>query len=299
MLIKLSNLFPVWLLLFCFVAFLKPELIVWFTGDLITLGLGIIMLSMGLTLNVNDFRGVPLIWVLLGVSLQYIAMPLLGYTAAYIFQLEGPMAAGIILVSCCPGGTASNVITYLAKADVPLSVTMTTISTLLAAILTPILTGYLAGSITHVDTWGLFYSTLKVVILPVILGVLIRRLVPQFVNRIENFLPLLAVFFICLIVGSVIGQNRTTIRESGLQLMGAVFFLHFFGFLLGFLISRPWSSRQIARTISIEVGMQNSGLGVTLAKANFSDPLTAVPSAISSVMHSLIGSCAAAVWRRT
>lgn len=297
---KLTNAFPLWVLAASVLALIHPPIFTWFSGPLIPLGLGIIMLGMGLTLSLENFREVvrrPL-WVFIGVFLQYTVMPFLGWSLSYLFQLPNPLAVGLILVACCPGGTASNVVSYLARVDVPLSVTMTAVSTLLAVLMTPALTAWLAGSRIEVNALGLFWSTVQVVILPIAIGIFLNRFLPKLTKQIVTFSPLVAVIFITLIVASIVGGGREQIIKSGFKLVLAVFSLHAFGFLLGYFFSRIWLRKVIqARTISIEVGMQNSGLGVVLARQNFTDPLVAIPSAISSVFHSLIVSLLAAYWR--
>lgn len=292
--------FPLWALAASLVALYRPAAFTWFDGPFITIGLGAIMLSMGLTLTVEDFRRVaqrPRL-VALGVALQYVVMPSLGWTFASLLHLPTPLAVGLILVSCCPGGVASNVISYIALADVPLSVSMTAVSTLLSAIMTPALTTVLASSRVEVPAGGLLINTVQVVIVPIVAGVTLRRYARRLTRAVLPVAPLLAVVLITLIVASIIGANRGDILKSGGRLTVAVFLLHSCGFLLGYALSRLLKSGVVsARTISIEVGMQNSGLGVVLANRNFPDPLTAVPSAISSLFHSLIGSLLAAVWR--
>jgi BASS family bile acid:Na+ symporter len=173
----LVNLFPAWALLASLLALWRPGLFTWFSGPLITIGLAVIMLGMGLTLEPGDFRRVVQHrrLVATGVVLQYTVMPLAGWAMAWLFRLPTPFAVGLILVSCCPGGTASNVVSYLARADVPLSVAMTAASTLLAALMTPTLTALLAGSRVDVPALGLFLSTVQVVLLPVAAGLLMRR----------------------------------------------------------------------------------------------------------------------------
>lgn len=296
----ITNAFPLWVLAAASLALWHPPLFTWFTSPLITLGLGIIMLGMGLTLTPEDFKEVvkhPR-WVLTGFVLQYSIMPFIGWLAAELFGLPAPLAVGIILVACCPGGTASNVVTYLARADVPLSVTMTALSTLAAVIMTPLLSTWLIGSRVEVNGWGLFMSTVQVVILPLALGVILHKFFKRQTERILPAAPLIAVIFITLIVASIVGQGKKLILESGLQLAGAVFMLHAGGFLLGYVASHMINKNEtVARTISIEVGMQNSGLGVVLAKQNFAHPAVPIPCAISSVFHSLIGSLLAALWR--
>ncbi|NPA37143.1 MAG: bile acid:sodium symporter family protein [Chlorobi bacterium] len=297
----LTNAFPLWILIFSGLALVKPEYFTWFSGSFITYGLGVIMLGMGLTLKPEDFKLVfetPK-WVLTGALLQFTVMPFLGWALGYVFNLPLPYAVGLIIVASCPGGTASNVISFLAKVNVALSVTMTAVSTLLAIILTPLLTTFLIGEKMEVSTWQLFLGTVKVVLLPIVLGVTINRYLPKFTQKVLPVAPLVAVIFIILIVASIIGQGRDEIFQSGLKLIGAVLALHLSGFLLGYLTSRIFiKNKQVNRTISIEVGMQNSGLGAYLARANFANPAIAIPSAISSAVHSIIGSIAAGFWRR-
>jgi bile acid:Na+ symporter, BASS family len=297
----LTSGFPVWVLGASIVALVKPATFTWFSGPAIPVGLAIIMLGMGLTLAVEDFervarRPVP---ALCGVLLQYTVMPLLGWSLGYALGLPNQWAVGLVLVACCPGGTASNVICYLANADVALSVSMTSVSTLLAALMTPTLTALLAGSRVNVPAWGLFLSTVQVIVLPVIGGLLLRRYLPGVTRRILPGAPLAAVVMICLIVASVIGAGKEQILRAAAPLLAGVMLLHASGFLLGYVLSRLWlRNENLARTISVEVGMQNSGLGVVLARQNFPNPAVAIPSAISSLTHSLIGSLLAAIWRK-
>jgi len=294
--------FPVWVVAASLVALYEPGVFTWFGGDLITWGLSLIMLSMGLTLEVSDFRRVarrPGV-IAIGVGLQYLVMPLLGWTVAWAVGLPTPFAVGLILVSCCPGGVASNVISYLAMADVPLSVSLTAVSTSISVIMTPVLTTLYASSRVEVPATGLLLSTLQVVVVPILVGLALRQFAPGLSRTVLPVAPLVAVVLITFIVASIIGSSRAAILDSGLQLVGAVFLLHSLGFLVGYGLARVLSSDVIAsRTVSIEVGMQNSGLGVVLAGENFPDPLVAVPSAISSLFHSVIASVLAAVWRAT
>jgi BASS family bile acid:Na+ symporter len=298
---RIVTLFPVWVLTASLLALYYPLLFTWFSGSFITVGLGIIMLGMGITLEWTDFKRIGTIpgKVLLGVALQYTVMPFLGYTLGYVFQLPKEYAVGLSLVANCPGGTASNVICYIANLDVALSVTMTTVSTLLAVFMTPFLTLFLVGNRLYVDSFGLFWSTVQVIIIPIALGLALRQWVPTMTKKIIPIMPVIAVFMITLIVASIIGAGKEPIVTSGLTLFAAVFSLHAFGFILGYLLSRLFRSNDVvAKTISIEVGMQNSGLGVVLARQNFSSPLVAIPSAISSLFHSLIASSLAGVWRK-
>jgi BASS family bile acid:Na+ symporter len=298
---RCANAFPIWVLAACAMALVKPELFTWFRGDAIVIGLALIMLGMGITLSLDDFARVATrpTTVAAGFLAQFLIMPAAGWLVATAMGLETPYAVGLILVGCCPGGTASNVVTYIARADVALSVLMTTCTTIGAVVLTPLLTKLLAGRLIEVDGAGLFLSTLQVVVLPVAAGVAINRFLPRVVRAVLPVAPLVSVITIALVCASVIGQNAAAVRATGPRLVVAVVLLHSIGFAVGYLFARLLGyDRIVSRTISIEVGMQNSGLGVVLATRHFpAEPLTAVPCAISSVTHSVIGSLLAGWWR--
>ena len=282
-------------------ALINPVLFTWFSGPWITYGLGGIMLGMGLTLQWQDFNQIfqtPK-WFILGLFLQFTLMPLMGWALGILFQLPPFFAVGLTLVASCPGGTASNVIAYLARANVALSVAMTTCSTLAGIILTPYLTARLSGNYLAVDAWGLFYSTIKVVLLPVAAGVILNQYFPNFTRKVTPFAPPVAVLLIVLIVASIIGQGKEIILNAGLNLIFAIMLLHLFGFILGYTLSWIFTKDAAAsKTIAIEVGMQNSGLGAVLARENFTNPATAIPSAISSLVHSIYGSIFISIFKR-
>ena len=302
MLTTATNLFPVWVVLAGGLALVEPGLFTWFRGPLIVWGLATIMLGMGITLSFSDFRRVLRVPrpIALGFGSQFLVMPLLAWAIGRLLDLPTPFAVGLILTGTCPGGTASNVVTYIARANLPLSVLMTMCSTLGAVVLTPLLTQWLAGTLVPVDAWGLFFSTLQVVVVPVFLGITLNHFAPRVVGIVSPVAPLVAVLAIVLIVASIIGQSADAILTSGPQLLAAVLLLHGGGFLLGYGLARAFGYEEaIRRTVSIEVGMQNSGLAVVLARQHFAAaPLTAVPGAISSVVHSVVGSLLAALWRR-
>lgn len=297
-----ASAFPLWVLGCSVAALLHPPLFTWFSGPWITYGLGVIMLGMGITLTAQDFTRIFAMpgWVVAGVVLQFTVMPLSGWLLARLLELPDAYAVGLILVACCPGGTASNVISYLARANVALSVTLTTLTTIMAVVMTPWLTAQLAGSRMEVDAWGLFLSCLQVVLLPVAAGVALNRFAPRLTLQLTRFSPSVAVIVIALIVASVLGAGRDQVLSAGPRLLLAVFMLHTLGFVLGYLFSR-WINRSesVARTISIEVGMQNSGLGAHLARTHFpAGSGVDVPSALSALTHCLWGSALAAIWRR-
>lgn len=302
----LTNLFPVWVVVFALAALWDPSLFHWF-GPLTVYALGIIMLGMGVTLSASDFLEVlrapkP---IAVGFVAQFTIMPFMGWFVAATFGLPTELAVGIILVACCPGGTASNVVTYLARGHLALSVLMTTCSTLGAIVMTPLLTKWLVGERLPVDATGLFISTVQVVLLPVIVGVLLNRYLPRTVERITTFSPLVSVIAIAMICASAVGDTRELILDYFMQLCAAVGTLHIGGFALGYVLAKLLGyDARISRTISIEVGMQNSGLGVVLAREHFANPVThvaiaAAPCALSSVAHSVIGSLLAVYWRQT
>ncbi len=294
-------LFPLWTLLGAGLSMLFPGLFTWFSGPWIEYGLGLIMLGMGLGLMPADFlfvfkRPRPAV---LGVVAQFLVMPGLAALIAMALRLEPALAVGLILVGCCPGGTASNVVVLIGRADVALSVVMTTFSTLAAVILTPLLTSWLAGRYVPVDGWALFASVLKVVLFPVTLGVLIKVVTPRFAQRVEPVMPSIAVIAIVLIVASIVGSQRESLTSQGPLLLLAVVLLHSGGFVLGYWFTAlAGEPVMVRRTVSIEVGMQNSGLAVVLARTGgLMSPLTALPGALSAVMNCLAGSLLAAFWR--
>lgn len=296
----LTHLFPLWVVLTAIVALLYPPLFLWVSSDLIVWILMIVMLGMGITLSWQEFQAVGLMPrpVALGFVAQYLIMPTAGWLVAQLYQLPTPFAVGLILVACCPGGTASNVVTFIARAHVALSVVMTLCSTLAAIILTPLLTKLLAGQYVEVNAVQLFWGTVQVVLLPILVGLALNTKAPNLVKKVLPISPFVSVLGICVICGGVFAASAKAILSHGLQLLAAVVSLHSLGFLGGYYLARTVGySERTCRTIAIEVGMQNSGLGVALARQAFANPLTAVPCAISGVVHSLIGSLLAGIWR--
>lgn len=302
MLLKLALLFPFWMILSGIAALTWPEMLTGMSqGPVVIWLLAFVMLCMGFTLSMDDFRRVARMprAVVAGFAAQYSIMPLLAWGVAQALNLPPHFTVGLILVGCCPGGTASNLVTYIADADVALSVIMTLCSTLAAVIFTPLLTQLFVGAIVPVDTWSLFTQTLQIVIVPVILGVLLNRYAPRLIKVVTQYAPLLALMGVCYICAVAFAANAEAIRDHGLALVLAVALLHGGGFLLGYQFARMLGyHRQIARTISIEVGMQNSGLAIVLAKQSFPLlPLATAAGAMSAVMHSLLGSFLAVLWR--
>ena len=262
--------------------------------------LGVIMFGMGLTLKADDFRIVfsrPKD-VIIGCLAQFTVMPLLAWGLARAFALDEALTVGVVLVGCCPGGTASNVITYLAKGDLALSVGMTGISTLLAPLLTPLLVLLLAGQTVDVDVAGMLLSILWVVILPIAAGLLVKRFWPRQTAAATAYLPALSTLAICAIVLIVISANAAKLLSSGLTVI-LVVMLHNIGglavgYAIGTLLGMPAAKR---KAVSIEVGMQNSGLASSLATLHFAAyPLATIPGAIFSVWHNISGAIVARIY---
>ncbi|MDV6546381.1 bile acid:sodium symporter family protein [Pseudomonas aeruginosa] len=291
--------FPFWVLLFAILAFFRPAWFLPLTAAIAPL-LGLVMFGMGLTLKGEDFREVARhpIRVLIGVLAQFVIMPGLAWLLCRLLQLPAEIAAGVILVGCCPGGTASNVMTWLSRGDVALSVAITSVTTLLAPLVTPALVWLLASAWLPVSFAAMFLSILQVVLVPIALGLLAQRLLGERTRQVAEVLPLVSVFSIVVIIAAVVAASQARIAESGLLIMAVVMLHNGFGLLLGYLTGKltgmPLAQR---KALAIEVGMQNSGLGAALANAHFS-PLAAVPSALFSVWHNLSGSLLAALFRR-
>ncbi|XWS17197.1 hypothetical protein CRYUN_Cryun33cG0047800 [Craigia yunnanensis] len=295
----LTTLFPVWVILGTIIGIYKPAAVTWLETDLFTVGLGFLMLSMGLTLTFEDFRRClrnP--WTVgLGFLAQYLIKPMLGFGIAMTLKLSAPLATGLILVSCCPGGQASNVATYISNGNVALSVLMTTCSTIGAIVMTPLLTKLLAGQLVPVDAAGLAISTFQVVLVPTVVGVLSNEFFPKFTSKIISVTPLIGVILTTLLCASPIGQMSEVLKAQGAQLILPVALLHAVAFALGYWTSKISFGESTSRTISIECGMQSSALGFLLAQKHFTNPLVAVPSAVSVVCMALGGSALAVYWR--
>ncbi|KAK3020123.1 LOW QUALITY PROTEIN: hypothetical protein RJ639_005261, partial [Escallonia herrerae] len=252
------------------------------------LGITLTMLGMGMTLTLDDLKGALAMRteLLTGFLLQYSVMPLSGFFVSKLLSLPSYYAAGLILVGCCPGGTASNIVTYIARGNVALSVLMTAASTLSAVVMTPFLTAKLAGQYVAVDAVGLLMSTLQVVLLPVLAGALLNQYFQNIVHFISPVMPPIAVATVAVLCGNAIAQSASAILMSGRQVVLAAALLHASGFSFGYLLSRA-------------LGIDNSVLGVVLASQHFGNPLTAVPCAVSSICHSIFGSALAGIWRRS
>lgn len=292
-----TSTFALWVIIFALLSFLMPGGFAWIAPH-VSLLLGIIMFGMGLTLRVSDFKGIFMApkSVFIGVVAQYTIMPLTAFALASVFNLPAEIAAGVILVGCCPGGTSSNVMTFMAKGNTALSVTITAISTLLAPIATPTLTYLLASQWLSVSFMDMFISIVQVVLLPIILGVVIRMLFSKTVDKTIEILPLISVIGIVMVAAGVVAVNREEIMTSGLMIFAVVVLHNLIGYLIGFLIAKALKLDYTdQKAVSIEVGMQNSGLAASLGLAHFS-PIAAVPGAIFSVWHNISGPLLANYW---
>ena len=289
--------FAVWVIIVAVIAFMFPEGFK-FLAPYISILLGIVMFGMGLTLKAKDFSEVftrPKD-VLVGILGQFIIMPLLAFLLCQVLNLSDEIAAGVILVGCCPGGTASNVMTFLGKGDVPLSVTISACTTLMAPIVTPALIWLFASKWVDVDPVAMFLSIVYIVILPIVAGVIINAFFGGIVKAAVSVLPLISVFAIIAIVAAVVSVSQKQIAQTGAIIFAVVVLHNCLGLALGYLMAKLLGmSLPKKKALSIEVGMQNSGLGVALAMAHFS-PLSAVPSAIFSVWHNISGPILATIF---
>ncbi len=291
--------FTVWVLLFSVIAYVYPEHFTWIGAYVIPL-LGIVMFGMGLTISASDFKEVfrrPKD-VALGVIGHYLVMPLLAFLLAYFLELPPEIAVGVILVGCCPSGTASNVMVFLSRGDVALAVAIASVSTLLAPVVTPFLILLLASKWVDINIWSLFYSIIQVVIIPLALGLFVKKYFGKQAAASVKALPLVSVVAIVMIICGVVAGNQAKLASAGLIIFAVVVLHNVLGFLLGFLFARL-CGMDLAKqkAVAMEVGMQNSGLGVAIATAHFS-PLAAVPSAIFSVWHNISGSVLASIFSR-
>ena len=272
----------------------RPETLTW-VGPYVSWMLGIVMFGMGMTLKVEDFQRVlqhPK-EVAIGVGAQFIIMPLVALALVKVFALPPELAIGVILVGTCPGGTASNVIAYLAKGDVALSVSMTMTTTLLAPIVTPALTYFLAGAWIDISFTAMMISIAQMVLAPVILGLLVHHFMADTTKKIMPAMPLVSVICIVLLVGCVVALSASKLATVGLTMAAIVILHNAFGLALGFTAAKllHMDARK-ARTVAIEVGMQNSGMAASLAVMYF-NPAAALPGAIFSVWHNVSGSLVA------
>ena len=282
--------FAVWVLVFASLAYYSPDTFK-FLAQYISILLGIVMFGMGLTLRAKDFSEVLTrpFQVLIGIVSQFVLMPILAYVLCVALSLPQEIAVGVILVGCCPGGTASNVMTYLSKGDVPLSVTISACTTLLAPIVTPALIYIFAREWVEVQAAGMFLAIVNIVIVPIVAGVIVNALFGKFIKNVVVALPLISVVAIVSIVCAVVAVSQARLAQTGALIFAVVVLHNGLGLLFGYFVAKLFKLDLPQRkALSIEIGMQNSALGVALASAFF-NPLAAVPSAIFSVWHNISG----------
>jgi BASS family bile acid:Na+ symporter len=291
--------FSLWVILFACLGFFAPHLFTGYKSSISPL-LGIVMFGMGLTLSAADFREVfrrPKD-VAIGVIGHYLIMPSIAYLLAIGLNLPPEIAVGVILVGCCPSGTASNVMTFLAKGDVALGVSIASVSTIIAPFATPALISFLAGKWMDINTKSLFMDIVQVVIVPIVLGTIVKAIFRKQAEASVKALPLVSTIAIVLIVAIVVGLNQPKIMSNGLLIFAAVILHNLLGYILGYFFAKLFGMDLAKRkAVTLETGMQNSGLGAALAAAHFS-PLAAVPSALFSVWHNLSGSMLATWFAR-
>ena len=283
-------------------ALFLPGTCLWIQTKWINYLLMIVMFGMGLTMKLSDFAVVfrrPGD-VIIGCLAQFIVMPLLAFALGKLFNLNSELLVGVILVGTCPGGTSSNVITYLSKGDTALSIGMTSINTLLAPFLTPALTYLYLRTTVSVDVGSMFISIIQVVIIPIGLGLLINRLFGKYTQRISDVLPVVSVTAICLIVAAVVSHNSEKILSTGLVIFAVVILHNLLGYLCGYLIGILFKmDLPRKKAVAIEIGMQNSGLAASLAGSAFPDlSMATVPGAIFSVWHNISGAILAGYFNR-
>lgn len=283
-------------------ALFLPSSFMWIGTSAITPMLGVVMFGMGLTLKPADFK--PVIMhpkeIVVGELAQFLVMPSVAWLLCKVLNLPTELALGVILVGCCPGGTASNVICYLAKGDVALSVAMTGVSTLLAPLVTPALVLLLAGQSVAVDVLGMFMSIVQVVILPIALGFVVSHYFGNITRKVVPFLPMVSTLAIAIIIGIIVSHNSQNIISCSFLVAVAVILHNVLGFAFGYLAARAIGMPHNKRAaISIEVGLQNSGLATSLAATHFAMfPMATVPGAIFSVWHNFSGSIVASLFRK-
>lgn len=283
-------------------ALFVPKSSMWIQTSWVNYLLMVVMFGMGLTMKLSDF-GVVFSRpkdIIIGCSAQFIIMPLLAFALGKTFGLERSLLVGVMLVGTCPGGTASNVITYLSKGDVSLSVGMTSVNTLLSPLLTPALTYLFLRTSVHVDVKAMIFSIIQVVAVPIGLGILINKLMPKVCEKIKDILPCISVTAICLIIAAVVSHNSEKILSTGAVIFAVVILHNLLGYVCGYLVGVLFKmdiSRK--KAVAIEIGMQNSGLATTLAGSAFPDlSMATVPGAIFSVWHNISGAVLAGVFRR-
>ena len=295
-----SNLFPLWTVLSAALALTKPAFFNFMTTPMITFCLALLMFSMGITLTIDDFLRVfkkPDV-IGLGFLYCYVAMPALAFVIGNAIGLSGPLLAGLILVGSINGGQASNLCAYIAKGDVALSVLMTTATTIGCIFMTPLICKLALGAIVDVNAIGMAISTIKVVLVPVVLGVTLNKVTPKTCRTVEPFCPIVGVIMTVILVGGSVAQCAEGILNAGMKLQVGAFLLHLLGGALGYWGMKIFKySETTCRTCAIETAMKSSAFGFLLASLHFPEFLVRVPSAVSVVWMAIMGSMMAVIWR--
>lgn len=302
---KIKNIFikymAIIVLVVAAVSLFLPKSVLWIQTSWINYLLMLVMFGMGLTLKPNDFA---LVFtrpkdIICGVIAQYTIMPLIAFGLSYLFHLDAALTAGVVLVGTCPGGTASNVITYFSKGDIALSVCMTSVNTLLAPLLTPVITYFLLQTTVKVDVAGMLIGIINVIVIPIALGFVINKFFAKFTQKFTDLLPIISTVAICMIVAAVVSHNVEKIYTSGVIILCVVILHNITGYCLGFLTGKMLKmTPEKIKAFSVEIGMQNSGLATSLAGTVFPMlPMATVPGAIFSVWHNISGAVLASFYR--
>ncbi len=296
---SVTFLFPLGAILITLMSWFYPAILTP-VADYIVVLLGVVMLGMGMTLRFENFIGIlrnPRI-IAIGVVLQFLFMPFFAWIVAMVFGLEKSLLVGMVMVGACPGGTASNVICYLARGDVALSIMLTTVSTLLAVVMTPLMTWLYVGQEIDVPVAQMMFDIFRIIVIPVTLGVLVNHYLGDRLHVLKKVFPFISLFAIILIIGTVMALTQSQLHLVALPVLAAVVWHNLLGMLAGYYTSKRLGlDDKTCRTIAIEVGMQNSGLAVVLAK-NYFSAMAALPAAVFSIWHNISGSLFAGYWAR-
>ena len=280
--------FVILIFFFSTLAFIAPQILIPFKG-LIPFLLGLVMLAMGMTIDLKDLKKTfknPK-WIIVGIFLQYTLMPFFAFILSIILELSNELLLGMIILGSCPGGTASNVIAYLSRANLPLSISLTLISTLLSFVFTPLLILLYGKQLIDIELKNLITTTFLIIIIPITLGIILKKFLKKNIDIFTNYAPLLSQFIIAFIIGVILSLNSSDILEINYKLFLAIILHNLLGIMSGYICSKLLKfPKDVRKTIAIEVGMQNSGLGVSLSLIHFTK-IVALPSALFSLWHNI------------
>ncbi len=292
-------LFPFAAILISVISYFYPEILNSYVDAIVPL-LSIVMFSMGMSLQIEDFKQVlkkPVV-IIFGLFMQFGFMPLFAWLISLSFGLPELLLIGMVLVGTCPGGTASNIICYLAKGNVALSISLTTISTMLAVVMTPLLTYLYLHQSIDVPTLKMMKSLFMIILFPILLGVLINKFFQAYLSKVIKALPVVSMLSVVFIIGIIVAKGQTAIDSTSMIIIIAVILHNLTGFGMAYFLIKLFKNDEVtARTLAIEVGMQNSGLAIELSRSYFSI-LSALPAVLFSVWHNISGAIIAAVWSR-